>query len=278
MLKRMIKGFKASAPQGRCDPAEASGRGAVWRDPVWRGAGDAAVLELAADGAVLAASENAPRLFGEPSGLDGLTLQGLCDGASRDGILNAIGARDACVVDAATLAHPETRLRLQFAPAAAGGVCVLALPASAEEANASDAPMDEAVELLADLSHEMKTPLNAVIGFADAMRRETFGPLGGEKYVEYADHIAASGAHLVDLITTILDLAKSQSGRLPIKRAVVRLDDIAAECLAMVSGPAEDAGLTATATIAPDLPDAFLDGRAVRQILINLHRVRQKID
>ena len=58
----------------------------------------------------------------------------------------------------------------------------------------------EGADMLADLSHEMRTPLNAVIGFAETIERETFGPIGHENYAQYAEHIRASGRHLLDLV------------------------------------------------------------------------------
>lgn len=53
------------------------------------------------------------------------------------------------------------------------------------------------VDLLASISHEMRTPLNAVIGFSDAMQQEVFGPIGNARYQEYVQHIRASGVELL---------------------------------------------------------------------------------
>ena len=61
-------------------------------------------------------------------------------------------------------------------------------------------------EFLATMSHELRTPLNAIIGFSDVQRRELFGPLGDERYRDYAGDIHRSGTHLLNLITTILDI------------------------------------------------------------------------
>lgn len=53
------------------------------------------------------------------------------------------------------------------------------------------------IDLLARISHDLRTPLNAVIGFSDAMQHELFGPLGNARYQEYARHIRASGVELL---------------------------------------------------------------------------------
>ncbi len=141
------------------------------------------------------------------------------------------------------------------------------LRASAEAANGEAAARRD---LMADLAHEMKTPLNAIMGFADAMRTETFGPLGHEKYEEYADLIHASGGHLMDLIGSVLDFSKIEADRYALNPALIAPGDIARECAEMIRQGAEEAGLKLVIDIDDDLPETFLDPRAVRQILLNL--------
>jgi len=123
---------------------------------------------------------------------------------------------------------------------------------------------------MADISHEMKTPLSAIMGFADAMRAETFGPLGDAKYKEYAEFIHASGAHLMALIGAILDSAKLNAGQYAVQPARCAPGDIARECAAMIRGEAARAGLKLVVKVDRDLPEAMIDKRAVKQILINL--------
>src|SRR5690242_2663093 len=55
-------------------------------------------------------------------------------------------------------------------------------------------------DFLAKVSHEIRTPLNAVIGFAEVMLGERFGPIGNERYRDYLKDIHASGGHLLSLI------------------------------------------------------------------------------
>ncbi|MCB2112829.1 MAG: HAMP domain-containing sensor histidine kinase [Parvularculaceae bacterium] len=123
---------------------------------------------------------------------------------------------------------------------------------------------------LADLSHEMRTPLNAVIGFAETIERQTFGPVGHENYSQYAEHIRMAGRHLLDLVNTVLDLSKIDADRYSLTRVAVDPALIARECAAIMTHQAEEAGLTLTVDIAADLPECALDPKAVRQILLNL--------
>jgi signal transduction histidine kinase len=85
-------------------------------------------------------------------------------------------------------------------------------------------------DMLAHLSHELRTPLNAVIGFADLMDAETFGPVGHPRYREYLAHIRSSGAHLLASAETTLTIAELLSGsRAAPARSAVRLADVARE-------------------------------------------------
>ena len=69
---------------------------------------------------------------------------------------------------------------------------------SAEEANHAKS------RFLANMSHEIRTPLNAILGFSDTMQGEIFGPLGSERYADYAAGIHSSGRYLLELIDDIL--------------------------------------------------------------------------
>lgn len=141
---------------------------------------------------------------------------------------------------------------------------------TANGATAAEAEHGVSADMLADLGHELKTPLNAIMGFAETMRTETFGPLGHEKYNEYADLIHSSGGHLADLISAILDRAKLAAGRYEIAPVLSAPGPLAKTCAEMVRGETEKAGLSLNIDIAENLPETMLDCRTVKQILINL--------
>jgi PAS domain S-box-containing protein len=123
---------------------------------------------------------------------------------------------------------------------------------------------------LANMSHELRTPLNAVIGFADVLRSELFGPMGSPRYVEYAGNIHESGHHLLALINDILDLSKAEAGHLKLTDAAVDLAQLGDGCLRMVAGQAERAGIALTVRIASDARLIRADEIRLRQILLNL--------
>jgi PAS domain S-box-containing protein len=143
--------------------------------------------------------------------------------------------------------------------------------ASMEEArHAAEMANKAKTELLANMSHELRTPLNAIIGFSQTMRDGLFGPLGNEKYGEYADHIHASGSHLRDLINDMLDVAAMESGRLTLNEEEVDLADVQKTAVDMLASQAREAGVTLANAIGSDQPRLRADPRRLRQILLNV--------
>lgn len=135
---------------------------------------------------------------------------------------------------------------------------------------AAEAAAKARARMLADMSHEIRTPLNAVIGFADVMKSETFGPLGNDKYAEYIELIHRSGRHVLDLLSDVLDVSKIEAEKYVLKRERVDLEALARQTAEIVRLSAEEAGLSLIVDAWPDLPAADADPRAVRQILLNL--------
>ena len=124
-------------------------------------------------------------------------------------------------------------------------------------------------EFLANMSHELRTPLNAVIGFSDMMLHRAFGPLS-DKYEEYARLIHESGAHLLNLVSDILDLAKIEAGKMVLDIKQTDLNTVVHSCLQLSQGMADSRQVKLVADLpsTPALLDA--DARACKQILLNL--------
>lgn len=125
-------------------------------------------------------------------------------------------------------------------------------------------------DFLAKISHEIRTPLNAIIGFADVMREERFGPVGNDRYREYLKDIQTSGAHLVSLINDLLDLSKIEAGKVDLSFAGVELNDIARQCMAIMQTQANRERIIIRTSLFPDLPQVVADVRSIRQIVLNL--------
>jgi len=125
-------------------------------------------------------------------------------------------------------------------------------------------------EFLAYMSHELRSPMNAILGFSEMMRREVFGRISPPKYREYADDIHGSATHLLSLINDILDLSKAEAGKLAVNETAVdvRVTMEAARRLVAVRA---DSGHIGLRTEAPQsLPLLQADARMVKQMILNL--------
>ncbi len=125
-------------------------------------------------------------------------------------------------------------------------------------------------EFLARLSHEIRTPLTSVIGFAEVMARELFGPLGDPRYAQYANDILASGTYALDLLNDILAFSKAASGKMEVRERRVDLGNLVEDCIRLIRPSAAGRAVELAVTVPPDLPRLWADERSVRQILLNL--------
>src|ERR1700712_5066014 len=123
---------------------------------------------------------------------------------------------------------------------------------------------------LANMSHELRTPLNAIIGFSEILSGQIFGALGNPRYVEYSGHIMRSGRHLLEVINSVLDLSKSEAGKMELKPQGIDLADILQDCVRMVGEQCSEAKLDLVVTgLDQELP-VFGEAAKLRQIFLNL--------
>lgn len=125
-------------------------------------------------------------------------------------------------------------------------------------------------EFLANVSHELRTPLNAIIGFSEVITAETFGPVGVDKYLEYAHDIHESADHLLALVNDILDLSKIEAGRATLVLEDADAAELVDSCLRLIHGRAADARLQLRRQVEDSLPRLLVDPLKIKQILINL--------
>lgn len=125
-------------------------------------------------------------------------------------------------------------------------------------------------QFLAAMSHELRTPLNAVIGFAEMLDLEMFGPLGDPRYRDYSGNIAQAGRHLLGLINDVLDFSKLDTGRLELEEALIDPAEAVQAACALISGQVQGAKLTLDYQAEPDLPVLRVDLPRVRQVLLNV--------
>jgi signal transduction histidine kinase len=126
-------------------------------------------------------------------------------------------------------------------------------------------------EFLAFMSHELRTPLNAVIGFAEMLQSEAYGPLGDDHYKDYAGLIRQAGQHLLEVINSILDLSRIEAGKMTLTLDRLKVVDEADAVISLLLTQArqKELSLVMDASL-HGLPALHADRSAFRQVLLNL--------
>jgi signal transduction histidine kinase len=126
------------------------------------------------------------------------------------------------------------------------------------------------LDFLAKVSHEVRTPLNSVIGFAELMLQERFGPIGNTRYKGYAEDIHQSGLYALSLLNDLLDISKIEAGKFELDFTAVDVGEIVETCVASLQPLAKRTRIVLRTSLADDLPLVVADPRRLRQILLNL--------
>ena len=134
--------------------------------------------------------------------------------------------------------------------------------ADAEQANAAKSAF------LANMSHELRTPLNAIIGFTRIVRRKAEGVLP-EKQTENLDKVLVSADHLLNLINTVLDIAKIEAGRMDVLAANFRLGALIDLCY-NTAQPLLRPTVVLEKQVDENLTTVYSDQDKIRQIVLNL--------
>ena len=125
-------------------------------------------------------------------------------------------------------------------------------------------------DFLANMSHELRTPLNAILGFSEVILNDSLGRAPNGKYWDYVRDIHSSGAHLLEIISDILDLSKIDAGQESLDEDTVDIAETVEACRRLIRERATDAGIEITADIPVGLPALRCDRRKLKQMLINL--------
>jgi len=121
---------------------------------------------------------------------------------------------------------------------------------------------------LAAMSHELKTPLNAVIGFSELILQQLYGPIG-ERYSSYVADIHTNGKRLHDIINDVLDIARMEGGLVQLNESAFALEEILLAVRDCMLGAKPDAAPIEIATV-QGLPLLRADHRRIYQVVKNL--------
>ena len=135
---------------------------------------------------------------------------------------------------------------------------------------AAEAASAAKTDFLAQVSHEIRTPLHAILGFAEVMLEERFGPVGNERYKDYIKDIHASGSHVMSLADDLLDLSKIEAGKLELAFASVDANSVIRECVSLMQPQAARERVIMRVSLHDRLPRVMVDERSLKQIMLNL--------
>lgn len=124
-------------------------------------------------------------------------------------------------------------------------------------------------QFLTDMSHELRAPLNSMLGFGDLLRDEIPGPLN-EQQREYLGYMLASSRHLLRLVDEVLDLAKLEAGKMRFRPVAIDPRIVVTDVARSFDATARAKGLTLTCDVKDAPTDVVVDPTRLKQVLFNL--------
>lgn len=126
-------------------------------------------------------------------------------------------------------------------------------------------------EFLANVTHELRTPLVSIIGFAELVRDAVHGAeMDQQKLTRYAHNILNSGRNLLELINDLLDLAKIEAGELELHLTEFSIQELCGDLIDFVRPLSDKRKQSLSLTIEDELPICHSDSGRIKQILYNL--------
>ena len=120
------------------------------------------------------------------------------------------------------------------------------------------------------LSHELRSPLTAVLGCSDLIATRTRATSQDEKTLDYCSRIGNGVQHVIRIINEVLDYAKFEAHGIELHKEPLDVEEEVRNAVDLLAGTAEQAGIELKYQVAPNLPPLFADRIRLRQILLNL--------
>ena len=145
------------------------------------------------------------------------------------------------------------------------------LPRPKRQRKSSDAAaVARRLDFLAKVSHEVRTPLNSILGFTELMLEERLGAIGNPRYRGYVEDIHQSGLYALSLLNDLLDISKIDAGKIDLDFTAVDLPELVEACVNSLQPLAKRERILLRTSLAPNLPAVIADRRRLKQILLNL--------
>jgi len=126
------------------------------------------------------------------------------------------------------------------------------------------------LDFLAKVSHEVRTPLNSILGFTELMLEERLGPINNPRYKGYIEDIHQSGLYALSLLNDLLDISKIEAGKFELDFTAVDVLELVEDCVHSLQPIAKRERIVLRTSLPPNLPSVLADRRRLKQILLNL--------
>jgi PAS domain S-box-containing protein len=124
-------------------------------------------------------------------------------------------------------------------------------------------------QFLANVSHEFRTPLNAILGYSLMLMDGFYGQLS-EEQARTVQRIDANSKHLATLINDVLDIERIEAGRMPLQISQFSAQDVVREVMEELQGVIAQSSAAVNVALPSDLPRLKSDRQKLKQILVNL--------
>jgi 1-acyl-sn-glycerol-3-phosphate acyltransferase len=122
---------------------------------------------------------------------------------------------------------------------------------------------------LANMSHDLRTPLTSIIGFTKVILKGMDGPISDQQKTDL-NAVLNAGNYLLELINEVLDFSKISAGKMEIYPELVEIGEVVQDCLQSISALVGDKPIDLKAEIVPNLPRVTADRIRLHQVLLNL--------
>jgi signal transduction histidine kinase len=139
-----------------------------------------------------------------------------------------------------------------------------------DDGDSDAAAVARRLDFLAKVSHEVRTPLNSILGFTELMLEERLGAIGNARYRGYVEDIHQSGLYALSLLNDLLDISKIEAGKFELDFTAVDLPELVESCVNSLQPLAKRERILLRTSFGPNLPAAIADRRRLKQILLNL--------
>jgi signal transduction histidine kinase len=119
------------------------------------------------------------------------------------------------------------------------------------------------------ISHELRTPLTSIIGYSEMLLEGIAGILAGDQR-KFVETIHEKGEQLLQLIMSLLDLSKLESGTMSMRKGAVDLATLLSEVASTIEPKARRKAIAIECTVEPELPRLQGDSERLRQVFVNL--------